>query len=238
MTTTALMPVDPSVSPQQASRVLTIRANLLPQDISDGRRARLTRTIVLIAVVLVLALLGGWYWTAAAQKKDADLEFEQVTRQVAAVQLQQRQYRTLTETKNSNIVMKKQLATLLKNDLSWQNMLDLLRDTGADAGVVVTEIGGELADDATGSAGTLDDDEVGELTITGNAPQKKAVAAYVDALDKLTYVDGPFVTSLTSSGKEKDVAKGKVAFTLTVYVTDKSLCGKFSATKCKSSGGK
>ncbi|BCY05886.1 hypothetical protein L3i22_009740 [Actinoplanes sp. L3-i22] len=218
--------------------MLTIRANLLPQDISDGRRARRTRTVVLIAVVLVLGLLGGWYWTAAGQKQDADLEFEQITHQVAAVQLQQRQYKTLTETKNSNIVMKKQLATLLAKDLSWQNLLDLLRATGDDAGVEVTEIGGELANDSTGSSGTLDADEVGELTITGNAPQKKAVAAYVDALDKLTYVDGPFVTSLTSKGQEKVVKKGKVAFTLTVYITDKSLCGRFSATECKSSGGK
>ncbi|WP_203825054.1 hypothetical protein [Actinoplanes palleronii] len=233
MTTTALMPVDPAASPQHATRILPIRANLLPRDISDGRRARRTRTVVLIAVVLVLAMLGGWYWNATTTKRDAESEFEDATRQVAAVQRQQNQYTNLTTTKNSNTVMSGQLAKLMANDLSWQILLDLVRSTGAEAEAQTTEIGGEMSTTPTGG------DEIGTLSISGNAPDKKAVAKYIELLAKLK-ADGiadPFVTSVSGTDSAEDESgTSTVSFELTVSITDKALCGKFSKIKCSSGG--
>ncbi|GIF12584.1 PilN domain-containing protein [Actinoplanes teichomyceticus] len=234
MTTTALMPLDPSVSPRHAARILPIRANLLPQDISDGRRARRTRAVVLSAAFLVLALLGGWYWHATTAKQEAEKEFGQVTRQITAVQSQQGQFQKLTQTKNSNKVMEQQLEKLLAKDLSWQNLYDLLRSTGDKAGVELTGITGGLApDDAPGSAANTG---LGQLNVTGTAPDKKAVAKYVDALAKLTYVTDPFVTSVTQQDDPERQDEPEVEFTLTLLITDKGLCGRFSAAQCKAGG--
>ena len=62
------------------------------------------------------------------------------------------------------------------------------------------------------------------------APDKKAVAAYVDALGKQTVVANPYVTSVaTAEG-------GGVTFSLRVDIASASLCGRFTV-ECKSAGG-
>ncbi|MEV6346919.1 PilN domain-containing protein [Actinoplanes sp. NPDC051851] len=226
--TTALMPLDPSASPQQASRVLTIRANLLPQEIIDSRRARLTRTFVLLAVFVVLLLNGFWYWHVSVQASDAEEEFNQIAKQVAAVNNQRNTYQELNSTKNKNKVYAQQLKTLTADDLSWQNLLDLIRDTGTAAEVTVEQISGGLLD-ATSTA--TSSDQVGSLTITGSAPDKKSVADYVNKLASLTYVADPFVTNVTQQEDEDGVT-----FSLTASITDKALCGRYNGTTCKSGG--
>jgi hypothetical protein len=223
MTTTALMPLDPSVSPQHANRILPIRANLLPQDISDGRRARRTRTVVIIAVVLVIALLGTWYWHATVQKQDAEKDFASITDQVTRVQKGQRAYNDLTTTKNNNIKMNGQLSKLMADDLPWQTVLDLVRTTGTRYEVGITQLTGRLAQDSGSTPG----DVVGSIDISGKAPDKKAVAKYVLALVDLEskgFTD-PFVSNV--SGADKD----GVTFTMTVSLTKVAQCGKYT-TKC------
>ncbi|AEV82020.1 hypothetical protein ACWT_1004 [Actinoplanes sp. SE50] len=226
MTTTALMPVDPSVTPQQAARVLSIRANLLPQDISDGRRARRTRTAVLVAVVLVLNGLGYWYWQAAAERKDADAEYAAITKQVADVQRGQNKYQEVVKIRNRNTLVEGQLAKLMADDLSWQAMLDLVRTTGTASKTTVTQISGSL------NAAALKSDGVGLLSVSGTAPDKKAVADYVKALAALGKkgLADPFVSNVATA------AGGGVNFNLTVSITDPALCGKYSVKKCPSGG--
>ncbi|GLW30681.1 hypothetical protein [Actinoplanes regularis] len=226
MSTTALMPLDPSVSPQQAARILPIRANLLPTDISDGRRARRTRAVALTAAVLVLALLGGWYWQAASLERDAQTDFEIVTQQVARVQRDQKGYKELNDTRNANKVLSGQLATLMANDLAWHDLLDLMRTTGTATEVGVTKIDGSLPLDAAANG----PDVIGLVSISGTAPDKKAVAAYMKALARLTKkgIADPFVSSIAEAETDG------VTFSLTASITKTALCGRFSKTKCTS----
>ncbi|GIE88086.1 hypothetical protein [Actinoplanes regularis] len=226
MSTTALMPLDPSVSPQQAARILPIRANLLPTDISDGRRARRTRAVVLVAVVVVLALLGSWYWQVVSLQQEAETDLELVTQQVVRAQRDQSKYKDLNTTKNTNKVLSGQLRTLMADDLAWQTLLDLVRTTGADAEARATKIDGSLSEDGTAGGG----DVIGHLSVTGTAKDKKAVAAYMKALAGLTKkgIADPFVTNVS------DADGGGVDFSLTASITKTALCGRFSKTTCKS----
>lgn len=230
MTTTALMPLDPTVSPQQASRVLTIRADLLPPEIRDGRRARRTRAFVVTTLVLVLVGLGGWYATATSAKNAAESEYNQTLEQLASVQNQQKKDKKVQKmmaVKQGNTVLAKELKALLDQDMSWANLLVLIRDTAEDANVTVEEVTGGLVEASPGQeiqAGTL-----GSIDITGKADNKKEVAEYVDALGKLTYLSDPFVSSVTQE-------EGKLfTFILTVTITDEGLCGRYT-TDCKSGG--
>ncbi|WP_328465582.1 PilN domain-containing protein [Actinoplanes sp. NBC_00393] len=227
--TTALMPLDPTVSPQQASRVLSIRADLLPSEIRDSRRARRTRAFILITLILVLVALGGWYALVTAAKNAADDEYNQTLEQLATVQSQQKKnedIQQMIDVKQGNTLLSKELGTLLAQDMSWANLLDLIRDTGTDATVDITDISGGLQDSSDGKA--VVEGAIGSLTISGTADNKKEVAEYVEALGKLTYLSDPFVNSVT----EKD---GAVTYSLTVTVTDEGLCGRFT-TECKSGG--
>ena len=72
---------------------------------------------------------------------------------------------------------------------------------------------------------------IGSLVVTGSAPDKQAVAAYVEALAKQTTVTNPYVTSVAT---DED---GGVTFSLTADITQESLCGRFTAP-CTSPGGK
>ncbi|WP_433828598.1 hypothetical protein ACQP2E_04450 [Actinoplanes sp. CA-015351] len=230
--TTVLMPVDPSVSPAQAARVLSVRADLLPPEIRDGRRARRTRGFVLVSLTLVLAMLGGWYWLAIQDLDAARTENNDAFAQLTDVQRAQQkdpEVQGLIKVDNGTALLTKELKAALANDLSWANMLDLIRDRADDVDVTVAEITASLDSANSGTVSTAG--EVGTLTVTGTAKNKKVVAAYVDALSDLEDASNPFVSSIAGGD-------GKVAFSITVTITEDALCGRLvdSDHVCPSGG--
>jgi type II secretory pathway pseudopilin PulG len=229
MTTTALMPVDPSVSPQQAARVLTIRADLLPPEIRDGRRSRRIRSLIVIVVLLIVAAIGAWYWQAADAKKIADQEYEETFQTLTTTRAAQKtdEFKALVEYQDGDEALKTELTAVLANDLSWTNLINLIGDEAEAQDVGITEITGGLVAKV---AGTEPDGTVGSLDISGVAEDKRRIANYVNALGDLKHVTNPFVTSVTKE-KENNV----YSFSITVAITDKALCGRFT-TKCPSGG--
>jgi len=234
---TTLMPVDPAMSPQRVTRLLGISANLLPEEIVTARQARRTRTWVLLVVVLVAALCAGWAVLANREKAAADDELTAATTEVIRLQRDQREYASVVKVRNDTDQLRAQLKTLMANDLDWAALLTLLRTTGEPSDVVVDGVTGDLAKDGEngeGSSGTLpstsESGSIGSITVTGKAPDKEAVAAYVDRLAKQATLANPYVTSVTSTDDE-------VTFSLSVDITQAALCGRFGEP-CKSTGGK
>jgi len=80
--TTALLPLDPAISPEQVNRILPIRTNLLPEEITAHRNARRTRVVLAGLVVLVALLTGGWYVQADKQRDQAGARLATVTGKV------------------------------------------------------------------------------------------------------------------------------------------------------------
>ncbi|MBW6432377.1 PilN domain-containing protein [Actinoplanes hulinensis] len=227
MTPTALMPVDPTVSPQQAARVLTIRADLLPPEIRDGRRARRTRSLVIVLVLVTLAGLGTWYWQAGLAKQAADDEYNETFQSLTDARSDQKtkKLEALVEYQEGGEALDTELKAVLANDLSWTNMMNLLRNK-AQKGVTIDEITGGLVEEESAEAS---DGVVGTLTVTGAAEDKRLVADYVNRLGALKHVANPFVTSVA---KETD---GEFTFSVSVSITDKALCGRFTSD-CPSGG--
>ena len=234
MASTTLMPLDPALSPQRVSRVLTISADLLPDEIVAGRRARRTRAWVLVVLVLVLVGMGGWYALAEQELRDASDELAAVTDDAAALQRRQNDFAPVVDVQVETTTITKQLSTLLVNDLPWATLTAALRDTGTAAGVTVGGMSGTLNDTATGASGavslpsTTGSATIRTVTITGTAPDKPSVAKYVDSLSGLTIVANPYLTSVAE-------AEGKVQFSLTVDITASAQCGRFT-TACKTGG--
>jgi Tfp pilus assembly protein PilN len=239
MATTTLMPLDPALSPQRVNRVLTINADLLPEEIVAGRRARRTRAWVLAVVAVVLVALGGWYLRADRETTLANEELENATGQQIALQRQQAAYAEVVNVQSDTETIAKQLHTLLANDMPWATLLDTLRTIGERSGVAVDGINGSLTDPATGAGSSSETADlpstsgsatIGTLTIAGTAPDKPTVARYVDALGTLSTVANPYVTSVA---KSQDT---RFTFSLSVDITSEALCGRYT-TKCTSSGG-
>jgi hypothetical protein len=238
MASTTLMPLDPALSPQRVARLLTISADLLPEEIVAGRRARRARGGVLAALIVVIALLAGWYVYASHQVQLANDELNGVTTEATTLQKSQSRYGEVVDVQNQTTTISKQLSALLANDLPWSSLLKTLRDTGDASGVSVLGVIGTLSNGTTGAqttaTGTLpstsDARTIGTLTITGTGPNKPSIAGYVDALGRLSTVANPYLTNASETS-------ANVTFSITVDITSRALCGRFT-TKCKTSGGK
>ena len=235
-TSTTLMPLDPALSPQQVSRVLTISADLLPEEVVAARRARRTRGWVLAVVGVVVLALVGWYLVADNSTSDASAELDAVNSQQARLQRQQTTYADVVDVQAETATISKQLTSLFANDLQWAALIDRLRTAATDSEVTVDSITANLNTDAGGgsTSSTLPsvsgEKAIGTITVTGSAKDKPSVAAYVDLLDTLPTISDPFLTSVSTTDTNT------VTFELTVNISDDALCGRFT-TKCKTTGG-
>ncbi|AGZ39482.1 hypothetical protein [Actinoplanes friuliensis] len=234
---TTLMPLDPAVSPQRVTRLLTISASLLPEEVIAGRRARRTRAWVIVVVVLVAGLLGSWFAYARHQTTLADDKLSEVTVQVTDLQRDQHKYADVVEVQNQTKNITKQLRTLMANDLPWASLLDTLRTTGTASGIEVTGVNGILnatnasaSDTAADLPSTSGSTSIGSLIVTGTAPDKDTIAKFVDALSTQTVVADPYLTSATK-GSDDD----NLQFSLRVDITGEARCGRFTAP-CKTGG--
>jgi Tfp pilus assembly protein PilN len=226
---TALMPIDPAVSPQQISRILPIRVNLLPTEITAHRNSRRVRIGLIGTVVLVVALVAVWFVYALGQKSEADDNLAAVTRQVQAVQQRKNSHQEITSVVDRQTTISGQLQELLARDLPWSTMFDTVRATATRNQVTADAITGSLlADAAGGAARTEVDGVVGGLTIAGSGPDKKTVANFVDALGKLPGVTNAYLTAATQTDKG-------VSYSVTASISSDALCGRFT-TPCKTQG--
>jgi Tfp pilus assembly protein PilN len=238
---TTLMPIDPATSPTHVSRILTITAHLLPEEIVAARRARRTRTWVLVILVLVVALLGAWYVYATKQKSNADDELQGLARQTASQQASidnNKDYRQVVVVQSQIATLTQQLKTVMTDDLPWSTLLGTLYTTADANSVTLSSISGTLtaisadgtsvAADTTSTLTTGTAKTIGTLSLTGTAPDKPSVAAFVVALGKLTKVANPYLTSATKVDTGID-------FTVSLDITDLSLCGRYT-TACKTEG--
>jgi hypothetical protein len=163
----------------------------------------------------------------------AQQELDAVTADARNLQKLQSSYADVVNIQNETTTIGTQLNTLLANDLRWATLFDTVRNTGSGSGIVVAGVNGQLIAGPAGatttpalpSAGNAK--AIGDLTVTGSAPNKTALAKYVDALGGLKVVANPYLSSATES-------QGRVQFSLKVDVTADALGGRFS----KKPGGK
>jgi hypothetical protein len=237
---TSLMPFDPALSPQQVNRILPIRANLLPAEITSGRNARRMRTIVIAAVVLVVVALGGWYASAEHDRSLAQHDLDTVNKAIQNAN-QTKLHKDLadvTSTTNRNTEISGQLKTLMAQDLSWSTLLNRLRSTGAGANVTITRVTAALTNpkDAGSNSGglpsTTSATTVATLTIEGTGADKTTIAGFIEALGHTTGLANPYLTTATQGTGSNTAQFG---FTAEADVTSVTLCGRFT-TPCKTGG--
>jgi hypothetical protein len=230
---TTLMPLDPAVSPQRVTRLLTISASLLPEEIIAARRARRTRGWVIVFVILVACLLPGWFLMERQQTRAAEDELTAANAEVTDLQRSQRAYGEVVDVQKDTATLSTQLKAAMANDLDWAALLDQLRSVGDSAGVTVVGINGALQDASTAATGnslpsTTTSAPIGSAVVTGTGPDKRAVAAYVDALGQQSVLANAYLTNVTTEEKA-------VSWTLRVDITSAALCGRFG-DKCETGG--
>ncbi|GII04162.1 hypothetical protein Pta02_61700 [Planobispora takensis] len=200
-----------------------------------ARRGRRVRAIVLSALSVFVLALAGWYVFAGYQTAAKEEELVSAEAEVQRLTHDQNEFSELVTTQSEAETINGQLSALLATDTQWADLLSATRKAAPD-GVAVTGITGKVDDPAAGETTASEDalpntsgkELVGELTITGTGEDKKTVAAYVDALGKVTGLGNPLLTD----AHEMDPG---VDFTVHVDITGSALGGRFSADAKKGS---
>lgn len=238
---TTLMPLDPAGSPLMATRILPIRANLLPDEITAGRNARRIRGLLIGAVVLTVGALGGWYMLADQERDAAGDDLASTTQQVgiARNQLKDPKYTKVTEVIDDSKKITADLKIAMATDLPWGTVIEAMRTKTGVKSVTLTDFNGMFVKQAaasttaggtgattSGAAAQI----IANLNVSGTSNNKSTIADYLDAVAK---IDGVVNVYLTTAQEDVD-GSGAVTwkFTFTADVTSDRLCGRFT-TACK-----
>lgn len=225
------------------TRFVSVRANLLPAEIISARQIEVVRKQVVLGLVLVVALLIGWFGLSWWQTQLANSDLDDAQHQTTALQNQQTAFGPLVNAQNQSNTIHGQLHNLMTADLPWTKMLTRIRDaaptgvrlTGINASVTAgvpaataggaTSLGNGTVLNATGQL------TVGQVAVSGSAGTKSAVAAYVDKLGGVPGLTAAVPSAVTSVG-------GSVTFTINVLITSQALGGRYAAAPPAPTGGK
>lgn len=214
-------------------RFVAVRANLLPDEIVSARQLDVVRKQVLLGLLAVVALLIGWFGLSWWQTAVANSNLDDAQHQTVALQNQQSEFGPLVNTQNQSALIHRQLHNLMAADLPWTKLLATLRSQ-APAGVRVTGVTASvtvgvpaagvnsvnpLNTSVLNASGRL---SVGQLSVTGAAGSKGAVATYVDRLATVPGLAAPLITNFAVSG-------GVSTFTVNVLITTDALGGRYAA---------
>lgn len=236
--------MDTAAVPDREVRLLSIAADLLPEEIVAARRVRRNRSIAISTLVVVVVGLGAWYGVARYQTARAERTLARAQSQVQRLQGQQGAFAEVINAQNQSQAIRGQLASLLAEDLPWSPVLAELRDA-APKGVQVVAVSGTLtvasgeggtraAGGGTGASsrasGGRGEQPVGTLTVSGAAESRTGVAAYVDALAGLPGLGNPLLADMVTQD-------GELHFTVRVEITRAALGGRYT-TRAGTGGAK
>lgn len=222
--------------------MLGIAANLMPNEVLVARRARSLKGYVVLglaAMVLLLTAAFGfsWWQTSSAQ---SDLKAAQS--QTAALLQQQAKFQPLVTAQGEASKVQQTLGQVMAGDLPWSKLLASVHSQ-AQHGVTVDGINGTVTVGgssgaavlgATSGLGVLNQSgqqQIGTLTITGTAPDKNSVAAFVDRLGQVKGLAAAFPASVTGP-------RGKLTYSVNVILTSQALGGRFTLPVGTPTGGK
>lgn len=220
-------------------RAVSVRAWLLPDEIISARQVKALRKQVLIGLVVVVVLLIGWFGLSKWQTSSANSNLHRAHEQGVSLQDQQSRYAPLVEAQTQITSIKSQLQTLMTGDLSWKTMLTTLqskapRGVAFDSVNGIVTAGGAAVPGSTPAGSTVlnmtGKPTVGQLTITGTAPDKRSVAAFSDALATVPGLTAPLISNVT-------VAEKTVKFSVSVVITSDALGGRYAAATTSLAGG-
>jgi Tfp pilus assembly protein PilN len=208
---------------ERSLRIPDISADLLPVEITAARRTRKVRRTVIASVAVFAVVLAGWYGVAIQERRTAAGDLAQAQKGVHSSTGRQHEFDELVKVQKDAMTINNLLSSLMAKDLQWSRLLQSLQ-SAAPPGITVTGVTAALTtDETTGSsaATTTDPDTIGTLTLGGVGTTKTVIAAYVDALARVTGVANALPGDVTQQ------ASG-LQFSVHMEITKAALGGRFS----------
>jgi Tfp pilus assembly protein PilN len=234
--TTTMIPPEVALGPVDNLRFVGVRANLLPDEILARRQTERMRKQVLFALTALVALLAAWYGYSWIQTSSSRGDLDDAQRQGTTYRNEQSQFAPLVRAQAEVQSVQLELQRLMVGDLPWKAMLTTLR-AQAPRGVLLQTVSGSVTVGTTPTAGPQPANvlnqtgkpAVGQVTLSGTAPDKRTVATYADRLARVAGLTAPFISSFSVAGTT-------VTFTISVVITTNALGGRYTATSASVPG--
>lgn len=213
-----------------ATPVATVRANLMPPDVVGKRRLTWLRRRLAFALVALLLLVGAGYGFARQQTSASQDELDAARQQTVQLQNRVSGFSAIVQTQAQIAQLRSQLASVMTSDVQWTTLLASI-DSAAPAGLVVTQISGNLDDGTDSSAAGAGSGattalpagvtSAGKLDLTGTARDYRSVATYVDALGRIRGLIRVDPGSASAAGSE-------VSFAISVELSSQVFSGRYT----------
>ena len=203
--TATVAPLEISAEPGDSLRLLPISVNLLPAEIMSARAGRSARRGAVGVLLLSVLAVGGWYYTASQANDDAAAQLTSAQDATTAALHGQHTYDDLVTTKSNILAKQGQVGQVTAGDVAWSRLYPAVRHI-LPAGTKLTGLSGTTApqtQDAAvpGTVPTTTTTTTGSLVLTGTAPNKPAIALFVERLAHVHGLANPIVTSVSTDSK-------------------------------------
>ncbi|SDJ05424.1 hypothetical protein SAMN05444157_1491 [Frankineae bacterium MT45] len=202
--------------------LISVYADLLPQEIVEGRKEKLSRTRGIAAMGIALALVLVGDGVARWHTSNAQSELNAAVSAGNAQMAKTHTYSELVNAQAGSAQISSELKSLFATDLQWEKLLSQVRAT-APAGLTISSIDAGLNNSKTAGAAPLSAtaaNTVGLVTLTGLANDPSLVATMLDTLAQVPGVVAPTPTSLNQS-------TGGYSFSATFNLSPSALNGKY-----------
>ncbi|MGX7680785.1 hypothetical protein ACSMXN_18010 [Jatrophihabitans sp. DSM 45814] len=211
-----------------------IVANLLPPEVTQARRVRVIRRMVIIVLGGVLVLCLAVYGMAKVGSHSAQSKLSAAQAQTLQLQIEQRKYSGVTAIQGQVSQVQNQVATLLGNDIEFPKLIAGIR-AKLPLGMTIDQLGVTLqvstnASGGTGANAPLDSSghkHIGTVTLSGTGHRLTDVSTFVDNLATVKGITQPFPTSNRSDD-------GGTSYNIQITMTDELLSHRYDHT----AGGK
>lgn len=202
------------------------QVNLLPSEVTAGRRLQSIKKLLVLAlmVVLLLVMLGyaGATWLAGRAAEDLATVQADTTR----LQTEKQQYAEVPQTLSAIAAAESARQQAMATEILWPDYLEAMRavtPTGVSYETLAVNAGSP-SQPYVGTADGLNEVAIGQITFTARSLTLPDTAAWIDSIETVPGLANPWFSSATLS-EEEGVVYYQVAATVDLLPT--ALSGRF-----------
>jgi hypothetical protein len=217
----------------------------MPEVVATEARAHRAKTVLVVATVASVAVVGGLYAMATGSVSSAQDQLDAATAQHAALNAESAKYADVPKVQAQVVTAQNQMYQALGGEVRWSFLLNNLSLT-IPAGVSLVNFAGTVSENppaaatVPGATTTTSDAKfvsvlgtpgIGSISYSGEALGYPQVSAFLDAQAKQAALIDPYVTSVQSGTSSGSSTSGSAAntytFTSTATVSDKALSHRY-----------
>jgi len=203
------------------------QVNLLPSEVTAGRRLQSIKKLLVLALAIVVLLAASGYAGSLWLARAAAAQLDEAQAENVTLQAEKATYAEVPQTLSAISQAESARQQAMAPEILWPSFLESLRavtPTGVSYDVLTVNVG-TLAQPWTGSGDPLASaTSIGQVAFTARSTTIPDTAAWIDAINTVKGMDNPWFSSATLTERDGNVFYEVSA---TVDLLPSALAGRF-----------